>query len=120
MGGNPGEPSFPSPGHTRGYEINQAQSFDRTAGGMTAEQLVSGVAACVGRWCWRREEDVGQGHPLAGAWGSLFGGDALYITRGCMLAPGCGSWWSDAEYVYGMGVRVRVCAPGEACRRLSQ
>lgn len=48
MGGNPGEPSFPSPGHTRGYEINQAQSFDRTAGGMTAEQLVSGVAAFVG------------------------------------------------------------------------
>lgn len=88
---------------------------------------MSGVAACLGRGRWRRAEGAGQGHPLAGAWGSLFWGKCfIYKPRGDACrgqAAGVGGLVRRvcAEWVYVRAcVSASVCASGEACRLPSQ
>lgn len=113
VGGNSGELSFPSPGDIRGYEINQAQSFDRTARGLRA--AVSGVAACVGTGRRRCAGGARQGHPLAGVWGSLFGGECIiYDPEG----DACWGWAAGVgDLARGMCAEwVYVCA----CVRLGR
>lgn len=96
--------------------------------------VMSRVAVCLGRGRWRRAESAGQCHPLAGAWGSLFGGKfsqrgtlagarlrelvawrGVCVLNGCTCARVC-AWGgvSAPEPVGYAGGRRRP----ERCRRL--
>lgn len=92
---------------------------------------MSGVAAWLGRQRWRRAEAAGQGHPLTSAWGSLFWGDGFIYNPGVGMGTPVGT--RLRELVAWRGICVlngwvyvravccaRLCAPGEACQRLSQ
>ena len=99
MGGDRGEPSSSSPGHTCGYEIDGAQSFDRTARGRRAagewDSVGSGVkslAVLSGR-VLSRVTDLRAHREV------YFGVSALCIARSRMvrlLGRRCGSRWPGA------------------------
>ena len=99
MGGDRGEPSSSSPGYTCGYEIDGAQSFDRTARGRRAagewDSVGSGVkslAVLSGR-VLSRVTDLRAHREV------YFGVSALCIARSRMvrlLGRRCGSRWPGA------------------------